>query len=62
MNMISTLAAMGFDPHTITEMWNRVHEANMAKELASKDNPSSRGNTSGDSIKPEGWYLHGLPI
>lgn len=32
-----------------------VHKANMAKEVATPERPSSRGYTSNDCVKPEGW-------
>lgn len=35
--------------------WMEVHRANMDKLPATPERPSSRGKTSGDMIKPEGW-------
>lgn len=35
--------------------WRAVHDANMAKVIATPENPSTRGSTSGDLVKPEGW-------
>lgn len=32
-----------------------VHEANMRKEVATPERPSSRGFTANDAVKPEGW-------
>ena len=48
---IGTLDAFDIDSH---EAWNRVHAANMAKEVGVK---ASRPNPLGlpDLIKPEGW-------
>ena len=48
---IGTLDAFDIDAH---EAWNRVHQANMAKEVGVK---ASRPNPMGlpDLIKPEGW-------
>lgn len=48
---IGTLDAFDIDAH---EAWNRVHQANMAKEVGVK---ASRPNPLGlpDLIKPEGW-------
>ena len=48
---IGTMDAFGVDAH---EAWNRVHAANMAKEVGVKE---SRPNPLGlpDLIKPEGW-------
>lgn len=47
-----TAAQHGFD---FRQAWRRVHEANMAKELATPDRPSTRGRTSLDLVKPDGW-------
>lgn len=41
---------LDFDLH-----WTEVHEANMRKVPATLENPSKRGFTSGDSVKPPGW-------
>ena len=48
---IGTLDAYDVDSH---EAWNRVHRANMAKEVGIK---ASRPNPLGlpDLVKPEGW-------
>lgn len=48
---IGTLDAFGIDAH---EAWDRVHAANMTKEVGVKE---SRPNPLGlpDLIKPEGW-------
>ena len=48
---IGTLNAFGIDAH---KAWDRVHEANMTKEVGVKE---SRPNPLGlpDLIKPEGW-------
>lgn len=48
---IGTMDAFGVDAN---EAWNRVHEANMAKEVGVKE---SRPNPLGlpDLVKPEGW-------
>lgn len=48
---IGTLDLMGVDPYVA---WNRVHRANMSKEVGIKP---SRPNPLGlpDLIKPEGW-------
>ena len=48
---IGTMDAFGVDSH---ESWNRVYQANMAKEIGVKE---SRPNPLGlpDLIKPEGW-------
>jgi predicted HAD superfamily Cof-like phosphohydrolase len=39
-----------FDTH-----WNEVHQANMRKVPATKDNPSKRGFVENDSVKPNNW-------
>jgi len=48
---IGTMDAFGVDPRA---SWNRVHKANMAKEVGVKE---SRPNPLGlpDMVKPEGW-------
>lgn len=35
--------------------WMEVHEKNMQKQMATKENPSKRGVILYDTIKPEGW-------
>ena len=41
------------------EAWNRVHTANMKKELASETNPSKYGHSQ-DIVKPVGWVAPNL--
>lgn len=48
---LGTAYLHGFD---FNEGWNRVHEANMQKIRALKEEDSTRGSTY-DVVKPEGW-------
>ncbi len=41
------------------EAWRRVHAANMAKEVATKENASKRGFAF-DIVKPKGWTAASL--
>ncbi len=54
---LGTLHLHGFTPEKINEAWNRVHHANMSKELSSKENPSKYGDLGigVDIVKPKGW-------
>lgn len=49
-----TLHLHGFKPVIIQQAWDRVHKANMAKELASPTNPG-KYNSKIDIVKPPGW-------
>ena len=51
---LGNLHCHGFSPEIISKAWNRVHNANMAKQLAKKAEDSKHG-FSKDIIKPEGW-------
>lgn len=51
---LGTLHLHGFSPLVIQEAWDRVHKANMAKELASEANPGKHGSPI-DIVKPAGW-------
>lgn len=51
---LGTAYLQGFTPEVFEEGWDRVHEANMAKERCTDASKSSRGSTA-DVIKPEGW-------
>lgn len=35
--------------------WREVHYCNMNKQVATKEQPSKRGSTSLDLVKPKGW-------
>ena len=50
---LGTLHVHGFTPDKINEAWQRVHEANMAKERCSTANPGKGHPT--DIVKPKGW-------
>lgn len=47
--------AQGFTAAHIDQAWQRVHEANMKKVKADKENPSARGYAAYDIVKPQGW-------
>lgn len=51
---LGNLHFMGFSPEEVQEAWDRVHRANMAKEIASKANPGRYGCRV-DIVKPPGW-------
>jgi predicted HAD superfamily Cof-like phosphohydrolase len=50
--VLGTAHMHGFD---FDEAWRRVHEANMGKVRARRDEESSRGSAKYDIVKPEGW-------
>ena len=55
--LLGTAHMHGFTPEILQEAWNRVHEANMAKELCSPENPGKYGKLGDklDIVKPPGW-------
>ena len=42
------------------EAWKEIHNTNMCKEIATPENPSARGYTSDDLVKPENWVAPDL--
>lgn len=55
--LLGTAHAHGFNSVILAEAFKRVHEANMAKVRASKENPGKYGihGDAFDIVKPPGW-------
>jgi predicted HAD superfamily Cof-like phosphohydrolase len=51
--LLGTAHLHGFD--RFNEAWERVHSANMAKELSHPGNPGKYGAIGRDIVKPPGW-------
>lgn len=59
---LGTAHLMGFTPEVVQEAWDRVHSANMKKELCSPQNPGKYGalGDKQDIVKPAGWVAPDL--
>lgn len=52
--LLGTAHLHGFSPAILQAAWTRVHEANMKKIRATRENPGKFGHKH-DIVKPEGW-------